>query len=69
MKKFLIIVIALLFMEISLSANAETVVYNPKTGIYHSQNCSQAKRCKTCIKIEKQQAKQQGGRACKSYGG
>lgn len=69
MKKILVSIIVIFFTIISSEANAETVIYNPKTGIYHNQNCQHAKRCKTCIKIEKQQAKQKGGRICKSCGG
>lgn len=67
MKK--IILLVALFVGLAGIANAETVVYNPNSKIYHNPTCQSAKICKTCIKIEKQLAKQKGGRACKKCGG
>ncbi len=68
MKKLLIIFIAVCF-NLSLTCFGETVIYNPKSGIYHNLSCSHGLRCKSCIKIEKQKAKQKGGRRCKTCGG
>ena len=49
---------------------AETVVYNTNTGKYHKTTCTWAKKCTVnCIKIDKQKAKQQGGKPCKVCGG
>lgn len=68
MKKFISIFILTLFISI-LSVNAETVIYNSSSKIYHNINCPHGKRCKSCIKIEKQQAKSKGARPCKTCGG
>ncbi len=68
MKKIIAIsVLAICFLLPSI--NAETVIYNPSSKIYHKVSCPHAKRCKSCIKIEKQEAKSKGARACKSCGG
>ncbi|MBR1754866.1 hypothetical protein IJ732_08535 [bacterium] len=68
MKKIIAIsVLAICFW--GTSVNAETVIYNPSSNIFHKITCPHAKRCKSCIKIEKQEAKSNGARACKSCGG
>ena len=61
MKKVLCLLIAIM-LNLPLGALAET-------GIYHKVTCQHAKRCKKCIKIEKKEAKEQGGRPCKTCGG
>lgn len=68
MKK--LIVSLFISLIISSSCFAETVVFNTKTHKYHKPSCSSAKKCTVnCIKIEKQQAKSQGGVPCKVCGG
>lgn len=62
--------LTLLSCFLSVAAIAETVVYNVKTGKYHKPSCQAAVKCTiNCIKIEKSQAKQKGGVACKLCGG
>lgn len=56
-------------INLMLSAYSATVVYNPNSHIYHSPDCTYAKRCKCCIKISKKQAIKYGGRPCKVCGG
>jgi len=68
MKRILCIFMAII-INLQLCVYAETVVYNPNSGIYHKVTCQHAKRCKKCIKIEKKEAQQQGGRPCKNCGG
>lgn len=68
MKKFISILI-IICLNFSLTAFAQTVVFNPDSKIYHSVNCHHAVRCKKCIKIEKKEAQKQGGRPCKTCGG
>ena len=67
MKKFITLIIMLSFVS---PAFAETVVYNTNTGKYHKTTCKWAKKCTVnCIKIDKQKAKQNGGKPCKVCGG
>ena len=68
-KLFSALLISVLFLATPLSVSAETVVYNPNSKIYHNTSCSSAAKCKVCIKIDKQKAIKQGGRACKKCGG
>ena len=68
MKKVLCLLIAIM-LNLPIGALAETVVYNPNSGVYHKVTCQHANRCKKCIKIEKKEAKEQGGRPCKTCGG
>lgn len=68
MKKILCLLIAIC-INLSVSALAETVIYNPTSGIYHKTGCHLGNRCKKCIKIEKKEAQKQGGRPCKTCGG
>lgn len=68
MKKLLII-FTVICINLSITSFAETVIYNPNSGIYHNLSCPHGARCKSCIKIDKQKAKQQGGRPCKTCGG
>lgn len=54
----------------SLSANAESVVFNTKSLKYHSPSCQYAKKCtQNCIKVEKSDAVKRGGVPCKVCGG
>lgn len=69
MKKLLSAIAIFTLFTTSIPVMAEIVVYNPKTGIYHNTSCTSATRCKTCIKIDKKQAQQNGARACKKCGG
>lgn len=63
------IALTLLLPTSSLLA-AEVVVYNTKTHIYHTPSCNAAKSCtKNCIKINKQEAEDKGGRPCMRCGG
>lgn len=68
MKKFVLSL--LLFLSLATACFAETVVFNTKTHKYHKPSCSAAIKCTVnCIKIDKQQAKAQGGIPCKLCGG
>ena len=71
MKKLIsIFCIIALFFVTTVSTFAETVVYNTKTGKYHSLGCQWAKKCTVnCIKLEKKDAKARGGVPCKVCGG
>ena len=71
MKKLIsIFCIIALFFVATASVFAETVVYNAKTGKYHTLGCQWAKKCTVnCIKIEKKDAKARGGVPCKVCGG
>ena len=71
MKKLLsLILIFMIYFVSSISVFAETVVYNTKTGKYHSPYCQWAKKCTVnCIKLEKKDAKARGGIPCKVCGG
>lgn len=71
MKKILSIgFILLLFAINAMPVMAEMVMYNTKTGKYHSLGCRWAKQCTVnCIKIEKKQAIRRGGIPCKVCGG
>jgi len=54
----------------SIQAQAETVIYNTKTGKYHKPSCSSAKRCTVnCVSIDKSEAIKKGGIPCKKCGG
>jgi len=67
-KKFLVFVC--LFLTLTLSANAEPVVYNTATQKVHKVHCQHAKKCTVnCIKIERQDAYKRGGKSCKVCGG
>ena len=66
--KKILVLLVFLFISITL-AQAEDVVYNPNTKIYHNIYCHSAKICKICIKIDKKEAIRRGGRACKKCGG
>lgn len=71
MKKVLIVslIIFINFFVISC-CYAAMVVYNTKTGKYHSPSCQWAKKCTVnCIKIDKQEAIRRGGIPCKVCGG
>lgn len=68
MKKTFLTLLSLLIFA-AASAQAETVVFNPNSKIYHKTTCQSAKICKVCIKIEKQDAVKRGGRPCKKCGG
>lgn len=68
LKKVFISLICSLF--IATSCLAEVVSFNTKTYKYHKPSCQWAIKCTVnCIKIEKQQAKNQGGIPCKVCGG
>ncbi len=71
MKKFTIICLILFTNLIfTLGCLAETVVYNTKTGKFHSLNCQWAQKCTVnCIKIDRKEAVQRGGVPCKVCGG
>lgn len=54
----------------ALGCLAETVVYNTKTGKFHSVGCQWANKCTAnCIKIDRKEAVQRGGVPCKVCGG
>jgi len=69
MKKLSTFILTGLLFLMPLAVQAETVVFNPNSKIYHSTSCPSAAKCKVCIKIDKQKAIKQGGRACKKCGG
>lgn len=69
MKKLTAIITSGILFLMPLSVQAETVVFNPNSKIYHSTSCPSAAKCKVCTKIDKQKAIKQGGRACKKCGG
>lgn len=66
MKKILIALFLLAFT--SQIIYAETVIYNPQSGIYHNTGCHIGNKCKKCVRIDKKEA-QKKGRACKTCGG
>ena len=69
MKKILILLIALC-LNLSLTAFAETVVFNTNTGKIHAVWCRYVSKCTVnCIKIEKKEALKRGGVLCKVCGG
>ena len=67
MKKIVLTLLSLLILGTS-AAQAETVVFNPNSKIYHKLSCHSAQICKVCIKIDKQEAVKRGGRPCKKCG-
>ncbi len=71
MKKLFILILILAFnVTTSMPVLAEMVMYNTKTGKYHSLTCKWAKKCTVnCIKIDKKEAKKRGGVPCKVCGG
>ena len=69
MKKNIGILVIGILLSMPLVVQAETVVFNPNSKIYHNTGCASAAKCKVCIKIDKQKAIKQGGRACKKCGG
>ena len=71
MKNFLSILCTMtIFFAATSFVIAETVVYNTKTGKYHSVGCQHAKKCTVnCIKLEKKDAASRGGIPCKVCGG
>jgi len=69
MKKLTAIITSGVLFLMPLTVQAETVVFNPNSKIYHNTGCASAAKCKVCIKIDKQKAIKQGGRACKKCGG
>lgn len=72
MKKILIILSALFVIGIN-SGNvvfAEPVMYNTQTQKVHKTNCVHAQKCtKNCVKIERKDAYNKGGKPCKVCGG
>jgi len=68
-KKNIGILVIGILLSMPLVVQAETVVFNPNSKIYHNTGCASAAKCKVCIKIDKQKAIKQGGRACKKCGG
>lgn len=68
MKKIILTLLSVLILT-AATANAETVVFNPNSKIYHKPSCHSAQICKVCVKIEKQDAVKRGGRPCKKCGG
>lgn len=69
MKKILTLFIAIC-INLSLTAFAETVVYNTNTGKFHAVWCRYASKCtKNCISIDKKEAEKRGGIPCKVCGG
>lgn len=71
MKKFLLFLFLNLIILLSTpSCNAETVVYNVKTGKIHAVWCQWANKCTVnCIKIERKDAINRGGVPCKVCNG
>jgi len=69
MKKLSTFILTGVLFLMPLAVQAEMVVFNPNSKIYHNTSCSSAAKCKVCIKIDKSKAKKQGGRPCKKCGG
>ena len=71
MKKILIVsLIIFINLFVTSCCYAAMVVYNMKTGKYHSPYCQWAKKCTVnCIKIDKKEAIRRGGVPCKVCGG
>ena len=72
MKKFLLVFLSVLFINTAmcLVVSAEQVMYNTKTQNVHKTACVHAKKCtKNCIKIERKDAYDKGGKPCKVCGG
>ncbi len=69
MKKIISLLFIGIMLSLSLPVQAELVMYNTKTGKYHSLTCPWAKKCTVnCIKIEKSEAIKKGGQPCKVCG-
>lgn len=72
MKKVLAVFLILVFGGIFSAPPvfAETVVYNVETHKVHKVTCSHAQKCiKNCVKIDRKDAYNQGGKPCKTCGG
>ncbi len=71
MKKIFILALALsINLFFPAGCFAETVMFNTKTYKFHKPGCEWARKCTVnCIKIEKKEAVQRGGRPCKVCGG
>lgn len=66
MKKIIITILCFLF--VANACLAEVVSFNVKTHKIHNSSCRYF-NCKSCIKIERQQAIKRGGVPCKVCGG
>ena len=67
-KTIIFLILAVSFACLSPSY-ADTVVYNTKTGKYHSASCEWAKKCTVnCIKIDRSEAGKRNGVPCKVCG-
>lgn len=68
MKRFLILSVA--FMLFVSPVFADTVVYNTKTGKFHTPGCQWAKKCTVnCMSIDRKEVIKRGGVLCKVCGG
>lgn len=48
--------------------DSDIVVFNTRSQKYHIPSCRLCKECKNCIQITRGQAKDRGGKACKTCG-
>ncbi len=72
MKKIIAVFLVWIFANLVFVAPvfAETVMYNTQTQKVHKTNCPHAKKCtKNCIKMERKDAYNKGGKPCKVCGG
>ena len=72
MRKFIVIFLSFLFLNAGVSSAvfAEEVMYNTETQKVHKVTCAHAKKCtKNCIKIDRKDAYNKGGKPCNVCGG
>jgi hypothetical protein len=70
MKRIAVVCLILLMNFVfGLTCFADTVIYNTKTGKYHSATCQWAAKCTAnCIKIDRKEAIKRNGVPCKVCG-
>ena len=71
MKKISVLILtAIIMLFYTMPVMAEMVMYNTKTGKFHSLNCRWAHKCTVnCIKIDRKEAIKRGRVPCKVCGG
>ena len=70
MKKRLTFAALILAFALTAGSAEPKVVLNTSTLKYHCASCKWAKECtKNCVKLDKSEAIERGGKACKVCGG
>ena len=54
--KCFLLIISVLFLNVSLAFADDMVIVNIKKHIYHKENCRLTKKCKTCLETSKERA-------------